>query len=64
MKTLIAFLACLLAAAAAVADEAKIRRVVEAALGGARVDGIQPAPLPGFFEIGRASCRERVSLTV
>ena len=51
MKNLIAFLVCLLAAAGAVADEAKIRRVVEAALGGARVDGIQPAPLPGFFEV-------------
>ena len=51
MKNLIAFLGCLLAAAGAVADEAKIRRVVEAALGGVRVDGVQPAPLPGFFEV-------------
>ena len=57
MKNLIAFLGCLLAAAGAVADEAKIRRVVEAALGGARVDGIQPAPLPGFFEV-RFTTRE------
>jgi len=57
MKNLIAFLVCLLAAAGAVADEAKIRRVVEAALGGARVDGIQPAPLPGFFEV-RFTTRE------
>jgi thiol:disulfide interchange protein DsbC len=57
MKKLIAFLVCLLAAAGAVADEAKIRRVVEAALGGVRVDGIQPAPLPGFFEV-RFTTRE------
>jgi len=57
MKNLIAFLGCLLAAAGAVADEAKIRRVVEAALGGVRVDGIQPAPLPGFFEV-RFTTRE------
>jgi len=57
MKNLIAFLACLLAAAGAIADEVKIRRVVEAALGGARVEGIRPAPLPGFFEV-RFTTRE------
>ncbi len=57
MKNLIAFLVCLLAAAGAVADEAKIRRVVEAALGGVRVDGVQPAPLAGFFEV-RFTTRE------
>lgn len=57
MKKLIAFLVCLLAAAGAVADEAKIRRVVEAALGGVRVEGIQRAPLPGFFEV-RFTTRE------
>jgi thiol:disulfide interchange protein DsbC len=41
----------LLAAASAFADEAKIRRVVEAALGGARVEGVQPAPVPGLYEV-------------
>ena len=51
MTRLIAVLALLLAAAGAVADEAKIRRVVEAALGGVRIEGVQPAPLPGFFEV-------------
>ena len=51
MTRLIAVLALLLAAAGAAADEAKIRRVVEAALGGVRIEGIQPAPLPGFFEV-------------
>jgi thiol:disulfide interchange protein DsbC len=32
------------------ADEAQIRRVVEAQLGGAKVEGIEPAPL-GLFEV-------------
>ena len=57
MSRLIAVLALLLAAAGAAADEAKIRRVVEAALGGVRVEGVQPAPLPGFFEV-RFTTRE------
>jgi thiol:disulfide interchange protein DsbC len=57
MTRLIAVLALLLAAAGAAADEAKIRRVVEAALGGVRIEGIQPAPLPGFFEV-RFTTRE------
>lgn len=57
MTRLIAVLALMLAAAGAVADEAKIRRAVEAALGGVRVEGIQPAPLPGFFEV-RFTTRE------
>lgn len=57
MNRLIAVLALLLAATAAAADEAKIRRVVEAALGGVRVEGVQPAPLPGFFEV-RFTTRE------
>jgi len=43
--------AALLAAAGAFADEAKIRRVVEAALGGARVESVQPAPVPGLYEV-------------
>ena len=57
MARLIALLALFLAATGAAADEAKIRRVVEAALGGARVDGVQPAPIPGFFEV-RFTTRE------
>jgi thiol:disulfide interchange protein DsbC len=51
MKILMALLAALLAAASAFADEAKIRRAVEAALGGARVEGVEPAPVPGLFEV-------------
>jgi thiol:disulfide interchange protein DsbC len=51
MKKLLALIAFLLAATGARADEAQIRRVVEAALGGVRVDSIQPAPVRGFFEV-------------
>jgi thiol:disulfide interchange protein DsbC len=50
-KFLIAAAAVLLTAASAFADEAKIRRVVEAALGGVRVEGVQPTPVPGLFEV-------------
>ena len=57
MKRLLAALALLAVAAGAMADEAKIRRVVEAKLGGVRVEGVQPAPLPGFFEV-RFTSRE------
>ena len=49
-KFLIAVVAALLAASA-FADEAKIRRVVEAALGGGRVEGVQPSPVPGLYEV-------------
>ncbi len=57
MKKVLLFLAFLLGAAGALADEAKIRRVVEAALGGARVEGVQPAAIPGLFEV-RFTTRE------
>jgi thiol:disulfide interchange protein DsbC len=57
MKKLLAVFALLAAAGGAIADEAKIRRVVEAKLGGVRVEGVQPAPLPGFFEV-RFTSRE------
>lgn len=33
------------------ADEARIRSVVGAALGGARIEGVQPAPMPGLYEV-------------
>jgi len=51
MTKLLAAFVLLAAAAGAFADEAKIRRVVESKLGGVRVEGVQPAPLPGFFEV-------------
>lgn len=33
------------------ADEAAIRRSIEPKLGGAKIDAIQPAPVPGLFEV-------------
>jgi thiol:disulfide interchange protein DsbC len=36
---------------AATANEAEIRRVLEPKLGGARIEGIQPAPVPGLYEV-------------
>src|SRR5262245_47099466 len=38
-------------AASAWADEAQIRRVLEPKLGGAKIEGIQPGPLPGLYEV-------------
>ena len=35
----------------ALADEAQIRKAVEAKLGGVKVEGIQATPLPGIFEV-------------
>ena len=51
MKMAMMLLGALLAAPPAWADEAKIRSVVGAALGGARIDGVQPAPVPGLYEV-------------
>ncbi len=36
---------------AALADEAAIRRVMDGKLGGAKIEGIQPAPVPGLYEV-------------
>lgn len=33
------------------AGEAEIRRAIEPKLGGIKIDGIQPAPLPGLYEV-------------
>jgi 2-polyprenylphenol 6-hydroxylase len=38
-------------AASALANEAQIRKVLEPKLGGARIEGIQPAPVPGLWEV-------------
>lgn len=43
-------LALALAAGTALANEAHIRKVLEAKLGGARIEGVQPGPL-GLFEV-------------
>jgi thiol:disulfide interchange protein DsbC len=47
------FLAILLLAVltAAQGDEAKIRPAIEAKLGGAKIDGVLPTPIPGIFEV-------------
>ena len=41
----------LLQAFAAGANEAAIRRALEPKLGGAKIEGVQPAPIPGLFEV-------------
>jgi thiol:disulfide interchange protein DsbC len=46
----LAFLAILIAAPA-LADEAKIRKALEPKLGGAKIEGIQPAPVAGLWEV-------------
>jgi thiol:disulfide interchange protein DsbC len=51
MKVLMVCLAALLAATSAFADEAKIRSVLEAKLGGVRIEGIEPAPVTGLYEV-------------
>ena len=50
MKKII-FPALALLALPALAGEVEIRQAIEAKLGGAKVDGIQPAPVPGIFEV-------------
>lgn len=44
-------LTALLLASFALANEAQIRRVLEAKMGGVKIEGIQPAPIPGLFEV-------------
>lgn len=44
-------LLALLLTKGALADEAQIRRVLEAKMGGVRIEGIQPAPIPGLYEV-------------
>src|SRR3970040_540520 len=46
-----AALAMLLFASGASADEALIRKALEPKLGGAKIEGIQPAPVPGLYEV-------------
>jgi thiol:disulfide interchange protein DsbC len=47
----VCLVALLLLATAAWADEAQIRKALEPKLGGAKIEGIQPAPIPGLFEV-------------
>jgi thiol:disulfide interchange protein DsbC len=46
-----AVLALLLLASGASADEALIRKALEPKLDGARIEGVQPAPVPGLYEV-------------
>ena len=44
-------LVALLFGASAWANEAQIRKALEPKLGGAKIEGIQPGPVPGLFEV-------------
>jgi len=46
-----ALLLCGLLALPALANEAKIRRALDGKLDGARIEGIQPSPVPGLWEV-------------
>jgi len=50
MKAMLLLVAAL-AALPAAANEALIRKVIESRLGGAKVEGVQPTPLPGIYEV-------------
>jgi thiol:disulfide interchange protein DsbC len=45
------FLALLLAAGSAGANEAQIRKALEPKLGGAKIEGVQPGPVAGLWEV-------------
>jgi thiol:disulfide interchange protein DsbC len=45
------FLLLLLAAGSAAANEAQIRKALEPKLGGAKIEGVQPAPVAGLWEV-------------
>jgi len=44
-------IAVLFAASSVWADEAQIRKVLEPKLGGAKIEGVQPGPFPGLWEV-------------
>ena len=44
-------IALLLCATPASANEAQIRKALEPKLGGAKIEGVQPGPIPGLFEV-------------
>ena len=51
MKKHLFLLVGLLLAASAGANEAQIRKVLESKLGGAKIEGVQPGPIAGLFEV-------------
>jgi thiol:disulfide interchange protein DsbC len=50
MKTLVT-LALVLSATSVLADEAAIRKALEAKLSSAKIEGVQPGPIPGLWEV-------------
>jgi thiol:disulfide interchange protein DsbC len=51
MLRIAAALLVLALAGSAFANEAQIRRALEPKLGGAKIEGVQPGPVPGLFEV-------------
>jgi thiol:disulfide interchange protein DsbC len=51
LRTLALAFAALLFADAALANEAAIRKALEPKLGGAKIEGVQPAPVAGLWEV-------------
>lgn len=51
MKRLLLAAVLAFASAGALANEAVIRRVMEEKLGGGKVEGVQPTPVPGLYEV-------------
>jgi thiol:disulfide interchange protein DsbC len=47
----VAAVAAVLLASLALANEAVIRKVLESKMGGVKIEGIQPGPIPGLFEV-------------
>ena len=51
MARLVAFFLTSLVATAAIADDQLIRRVIEPKLNGAKIEAVQPSPIPGLMEV-------------
>lgn len=51
MARLVTFFLTTLVATAACADEQLIRRVIEPKLNGAKIEAVQPSPIPGLMEV-------------
>ena len=61
MRKILLMLAAGLLSLPALADEAQIRQAIEIKLGGVKVDGVQPTPIPGIFEV-RFQSREGLQI--
>src|SRR5688572_11703162 len=58
----IALAAALLFSGIAAANEAAIRKALEPKLGSARIEGVQPAPMPGLWEVRVRTAADGVQL--